>query len=312
MFNIRVEIYMKKIVKFLLVIFCLACSCVALAQDKQESQRYFATAKLNVRSAPNASAKILGGLSKGEEFEVYSIEKGWAKVEYRGTKAYVFAKYIEMAVVEEVEAIEEPVVEEEPVEEIPELVIDTPRVEKPWITNFHFRFYASVSLGSSNFYSFRAYSHPRFGFGLDAGTQITTDYLPKHFFSEASMGFMALGNSNYSFPSFMFNLLPIGYRDDLVGIKPLKDSEWFVVGGFSMQFSGGNISFYRNGIWYYHSSKPTINLYVKGGVELKGNMAFGIIVMHGINDVARALPIGIKHSVVQVYGTYYFDKFIVL
>lgn len=301
---------MKKVVKFLLLTVWLICSYVTMAQDKEETQLYVTTVNLNVRSAPSSNAKLLGTLSKGETVEVYSITKSWANVNYKGSKAFVSAKYIEK-VIEMIEPTEKAEVVVEITEHKPVPIIDSSNHKTPLTSKIHIRLFSNISIGLSNFYSFDAYSNPRFGFGLDVGTQIITDFMPNHTFSEASLGFMALGNSKYSFPSFMINVLPFGYRDDLVGIgfNPLKESKWFVVGGFSFQFSGGNIAFYKNGTSYCFPSKPTINLYIKGGVEMKKSMACGIIIMHGINNVASGLPIGIKHSVIQVFGTYYFDQF---
>ena len=180
--------------------------------------------------------------------------------------------------------------------------------KKRFFRQFHFRLTSTVSLGLSDFYSFDAYSHPRFGFGLDAGTQISSDFMPKNMFSEITIGYMSLGNSNYSFPSFSVNILPVGYRSEPVHLWKLQNARYYAVGGLSLQFSGGGIFFSRNSQYYSFYSKPTVNFYVKGGLELTDMIAVGFLYMHGFDNVCSNLPIGIKHSVFQIYGSFLFDK----
>ena len=176
------------------------------------------------------------------------------------------------------------------------------------LKQLRFRPTATLSFGLANFYSFDAYSHPRFSFGLDAGTQISADFMPDWMFTEATIGFMLLGNSNYSFPSFSFNVLPVGYRSDIFNFWKLENIRFYGIAGFSFQFSGGEISFTRNSHHYSFDSKPTTNLYIKGGVEITDKIAVGLMYMHGFDNVCRDLPIGIKNSVFQLYGSLLFNK----
>lgn len=68
----------------------LLCS-MAAAQE-----RYVVTAtKLNVRKAASAEAAIVGGLSKGDQVDVYSFKGGWAEIGFKNGKAFVSKKYIE-------------------------------------------------------------------------------------------------------------------------------------------------------------------------------------------------------------------------
>lgn len=293
---------MKRKMKLYLLAIMLIYSCTLMAQNGEEKQRYIASVSLNVRSAPSAKAKIIGALSKGQEIEVYSFTNGWAKIQYKEAQAYVSAKYIEKMAIDESSETEEPEVTIIQVQD--SIDDDPPTLIAPSLPRWRFKLFSSLSLGLSNFYSFNAYSHPRFGYGLELGTRIMADFMPKNAFSETSMGFMALGNSNYSFPSFMINFLPLGYSEEITGLEALKKTKWFVVGGFSFVFSGGTIAFNQDGDHYDYPSKATMNLYLKGGLETKEKWVYGIIIMHGINNVAKELPVGIKHSVLQIYGSY--------
>lgn len=55
------------------------------------------TSGSNVRLAPNSKAKLLGSLPYESWVEVVSMQDGWAKIEYQGQTAYVFAKYLQPA-----------------------------------------------------------------------------------------------------------------------------------------------------------------------------------------------------------------------
>lgn len=57
---------------------------------------YYCTARsgVNIRKEPNTISDILGSLQTGEEIQVYGFSGGYAKVSYKGTEAYVLAKYV--------------------------------------------------------------------------------------------------------------------------------------------------------------------------------------------------------------------------
>lgn len=266
--------------------------------------------RLNVRKAPSSESAIIGGLSKGDTINVRSLKKGWAEIDFKKDVGYVSQKYIEPI---QIVPVNEPEPQEIAVAPLTENIVMTtePKPQKPinsFFKQFHFRLTATASLGLSNLYSFDAYSHPRFGFGIDAGTQLTADFMSENMFSEATIGFMSLGNSNYSFPSFSFNLLPIGYRSAPISIWKFHNINYYGIAGLSFQFSGGGIFFSRNSQYYSFYAKPTVNIYAKAGVELSNMVAVGFLYIHGINNVCGNLPIGIKHSTFQIYGSFLFDK----
>ena len=232
---------------------------------------------------------------------VYSINSGWAKIDYKGTKAYVSAKYIEKKQLQDSPVKKTRIIANE--DKASSKSVD---LEHGNTKRLELVFTSSISLGLSNFFSFDAYSNPRFGFGIDAGVRLRPYFLPNKMFSEASAGFMMLGNSNYSFPSILINVLPIGYKFHLP-INGLNKYESFVVGGLSLQLIGGRISFSTGENYYVFHSKTTLNLILKGGTELTNHLAVGVLYMHGLTNVCTNLPIGLKHSAFQIYGTWLFN-----
>lgn len=48
------------------------------------------TPALRVRSGPSTSSQILGGISQGETYSFISEANGWAQIDYKGQRAYVY------------------------------------------------------------------------------------------------------------------------------------------------------------------------------------------------------------------------------
>lgn len=63
--------------------------------EKKVTTPYICTASsLNVRSYASTKSACIGKIKKGEVVNVYCIEKGFAKIDYKGSIGYVSAKYI--------------------------------------------------------------------------------------------------------------------------------------------------------------------------------------------------------------------------
>lgn len=66
-----------------------------IEQTETRATTYYCTANvLNIRSAPNVHAHIMGTLRKGEQVEVYEIVNGFARLKYQGKDCYVSMKYL--------------------------------------------------------------------------------------------------------------------------------------------------------------------------------------------------------------------------
>lgn len=298
--------------------------------------RVVVESKLNVRQQPSTQSKVVGALPDGDFVEVYGIKNGWAEIAFHGQHAYIASRYIkpapvtdEAGLVEEVPSVEAN--QENALKETDSLEQAQPVKKKsnfhfsadPFrglfqthregknnsLQTIHFRFSSTLSAGLSNLFSFEAGSFPRFGFGVDLGTQIKADFMPEKMFSETDVGFMALGNSKYHFPSLMIHLLPIGYRTDCFCVSKLCDVKGYVVGGLSVQLPvDGSISFYKGGNQIFFPSQATVNLYMKGGLEITNNAAVGICYLQGFSDVCSGMNAGIKHQAIQLYASFLFDK----
>lgn len=60
----------------------------------ENNYKVTSSSRLNVRKSPSTSATVLGTFNSGQQIEVISISKGWAKVKYNGKVGYVSEKYI--------------------------------------------------------------------------------------------------------------------------------------------------------------------------------------------------------------------------
>lgn len=58
--------------------------------------RYYCTARsvLNVRSAPNLNARVIGVLKPNQTVDVYEIVNGFARIKYNGSDGYASIKYL--------------------------------------------------------------------------------------------------------------------------------------------------------------------------------------------------------------------------
>ena len=70
-----------------------------------------------------------------------------------------------------------------------------------------------------------------------------------------------------------------------------------ILGGTDIYVSRG--SFHST---YYANS--TINIVIKEAVEIGNYWDFGLVYLHGLNNVCGKLPIELHHSSIQLFGTY--------
>lgn len=61
-----------------------------------ETEKYAVTASyLNVREKASSKSVKVGGLSKGDQVEVYGFKGNWAEIGFKGGKAFVYKEYVE-------------------------------------------------------------------------------------------------------------------------------------------------------------------------------------------------------------------------
>lgn len=78
---------------------CFVCMVFVLsafyAESVQCQNLYEVTARtLNVRSEPTTASSVIGTLDAHEQVNVYSVDNGWAKIDYEGGDGYVSIKYL--------------------------------------------------------------------------------------------------------------------------------------------------------------------------------------------------------------------------
>lgn len=69
------------------------------AEEKEKQEKANAVQKvvndnINVRDAAGENGNKIGQLSKGDTVTVYSVENGWAKIDFNGSKAYVKDEFL--------------------------------------------------------------------------------------------------------------------------------------------------------------------------------------------------------------------------
>ena len=71
------------------------------AADAQEAanakQGTINASDIHVRDAASSDGNSLGKVNKGDVVTVYSVENGWAKIDFNGTKAYVSADFVDVS-----------------------------------------------------------------------------------------------------------------------------------------------------------------------------------------------------------------------
>ena len=79
--------------------FCIVCAILVLSAfcvDEVQCQNVceVTVQKLNVRSGPTTASSVIGSLNANERVNVYSVDNGWAKIDYGGADGYVSMKYL--------------------------------------------------------------------------------------------------------------------------------------------------------------------------------------------------------------------------
>lgn len=204
----------------------------------ENNYKVTSTSRLNVRESPTTSANVLGTFSSGQQIEVISISKGWAKVEYNGKIGYVSEKYVSP-----LPKSEQP----SPEPSNPEPKKEEPKEEKPVITSepedeqFHeiksagdYEVETPLSIGHSLSDNINLYLAIQGGFGYsnyiwnDGSVNGTMSYsagivgqlyfenkvsfIPANWYSELALGYDKKGAANYGMNYIHARIYPFGYR----------------------------------------------------------------------------------------------------
>lgn len=308
---------MKKFIFFIVSLF------IVITADADDI--YEVTARrLNVRISPSSRAKIIGGVSKGEQLEVIDINSnGWAKIEYKNQQGYVSCKFLRFlrsnnpqpeeaqAIEEQVEAVqdeEEPiaVVENTPIkrssyddDEFPTLLKGPGRISD----NFELYYGLSVGVGYSSFKWEGELASGNITYTADLFAELyfknKVSFIPRYYFVELQLGYDGKGASWYPMNYVHARLYPFGYK---IPINPIK-----LVGkvGLYMGFPLNDLESYNS--WDFWSGNFQVGISAAVGVEYK---QFGISanVEYNFTEVAST-PVTLNN--IAFFGTfsYKFGKF---
>ena len=280
---------MKRIVLLLLL------SVFILPPIWSQGKYKITASSLNVRLAPNAKSKILGTLNQHDIIVVKSIENQWARITFMGKDAYISAKYIVKAEDDNVKNSTEKAndfelhsVEEKNFEKIKTGKHNIDSVFNNWGIDF----LPSLYIGASDFIGdYMPKAH--FGFGFDARFQIyqKQNDLPRGWMSEASVGYALKGGGGMPVHYFTMLILPAGYAYTF----EKQDIILYALFGLSLNFGGGHLSAYRNGISkYYYANPCDVGMQLKIATEWR-KFGFAVSYDQGFINVIENSSLGLKN-----------------
>lgn len=208
------------------------CLCSVVSLFAEVNYKVTSSSRLNVRRTPSTSGAILGTFKSGEEITVLSINKGWAKVEFKNYVGYVSAKFIAEL---PKKTVEEEVKEE--TEEVVEIAEESPE-EVIWVNpirEFHYdqiptpltigssltpklSLYLAVQggLGYSNFFWDEGNVNGDLAFSGDIVGQLffeeKVSFIPRNWYTELALGYDKKGAADFGLNYVHANLYPFGYR----------------------------------------------------------------------------------------------------
>lgn len=267
---------------------------------KKPTERYriVVGSKLNVRQRPSSQSKIVGTLYNGDYVEVYDFMNNWAEIKYNQKHAYISANYIEKDPLPKVDDTLAPSPKEPTIQPQIEPIAIEKKETKQVRAKGKFDIIISAAVGLSNLYSPDAYSYGTIGGMVESGVRTKLGFLPQNIFVEATMGFALLGNSQYTFPGFAINVVPFGIEYKLL------DYPFYTQIGATLILGGTDIYVSRGSFHSTYYANSTINIVIKEAVEIGNYWDFGLVYLHGLNNVCGKLPIELHHSSIQLFGTY--------
>ncbi len=284
----------------------------------ENNYRVTSSSRLNVRKSPSASSVILGTFQSGQEIEVLSVNKGWAKVKYNGKTGYVNVKYItplpkketskselepQKEVVDELIIVGNDVFENNQSHEIRdagELEVETPITLGSSLSD-NINLYLSVQggFGISNFMWDGGDVNGTMSYSGDIVAQLyienQTSFIPANWYSELALGYDKKGAAQYDMSYIHARIYPLGYR------IPILPFDIVVKGGISLGYPMGDF----DSKW-----SSDFQVGVGGGLQIEWKQfALGCNVEYDFTEVSSSC--GQKLNNFAVLGTisYKFAKF---
>lgn len=278
-----------KTTKHIILFCCLLLSLCLSAQDIYEVVNV--PRGLNVRSAPSTRAKVVGSLSNGTLVNVVSTSNEWAEILYKDKEAWVALRYLQFK--EKIQRDTLPAIIEDTIVENVSISTSENRVIPNIFTEkWGIDFLPSLYIGASDFIGdYMPKAH--FGFGFDARFQIyqKQNDLPRGWMSEASIGYAMKGGGGMPVHYFTVLILPAGYAYTF----EKQDIILYALLGLSLNFGGGHLSAYRNGVSKtYHANPCDVGLQLKIATEWR-KFGFAVSYDQGFINVIENSSLGLKN-----------------
>ena len=240
------------------IIATLGLALVVVSALADNNYKVTSSSRLNVRKSPSTTGQILGTFESGQQIEVLNIDKGWAKVKYKGKTGYVSAKYItelpkpeprkeEPKKEEMVTVKEEPQQTEVPesnrfrdITSVGEYEVETPLTIGSCLGN-NLNLYLTVQggLGYSNFMWNDGSVNSDMSYSVDIVGQLYFEdkdsFIPQNWYSELALGYDKRGAANFGMNYIHARIYPLGYR------IPLSPINIVLKGGVALGFPLGDL-----------------------------------------------------------------------
>lgn len=213
-------------------------------------EKYIVTGKsLNVRNRPSLKAKTIGSLKTNQEVLVYSIDDGWALINFKNRQAYISAKFLVEAIKTKIILLDIAPLNSDifvPDSQKSNLHIGAGMTSKSHKVkykeqsrnNFGIDLLPSAYLGISNFDGDYV-PMPMCGLGVDIGVQ----FYPKQIRNfnwlllEASLGYSMKGGGGMYLHYMNVEVSPIGYRY----IFKKQNVSIYALAGLFIDYGGGKL-----------------------------------------------------------------------
>lgn len=299
----------------------LIMALTVVAATASNNYRVTSSSRLNVRESPAKNAAILGTFGSGQEIEVLSLSKGWAKVIYNGHTGYVSGQYIEP-----IPEAEQPMMTAEggPAEplafkekddvssysfESSDLIpIGENEVETPLVLGSRMsdalNLYLSVQsgVGWSNFLWSDGEVNGTVAFSGNVLAQLYFEdklsFIPNNWYSEVALGFNKLGAASFDMNYIHVSLCPLGYR------VPLNPINVVIKAGIDLSFPLSDLKTDRD-TW-----TADFQCGIQGGVYVEWKQfAIGCDVIYDFTEVSSNCNQTLNNIGVLGTITYKFGKF---
>lgn len=228
--------YLK--LRSLVLLIALVISTIVAFADN--NYKVISASRLNVRKAPSTGA-VIGSLVSGQEIEVVSIDKGWAKVKYKNGYGYVSAKYIAPLLTKtntnsQLNNIKQPTSNGYSFEKVNTGFV----VEKNNNHNQTLFNYADIYLSGQAGVGFSSFTwnngnvNGTLAYSLDVLIQLyftkQLNIIPENWYSEVALGYEKKGAAKFDMSYIRTQICPFGYK------IPVDPFNIIVKGGMALSY----------------------------------------------------------------------------